>query len=246
VLGGVLVVGPLNVLFFRPRRRLIREIEPVEALTWSPKALRVSLSVWLGRGLVCGLVAGLVFGLVGRLVFRLSYGLDIGLVSGLVFGLAVGLVFGLASGVPRKQLTEGSLLFPNEGIRRSLKNGLVFGLAVGLVFGLGGLLVGRLVFGPLIGLVFGLGGLLVVGPIFGMGFGLNATMRHYTLRFWLWRAKCTPAPWRYVAFLDDAVEQLLLRKVGGGYIFRHGLLQDYFASLETLPSEEAPTASASL
>jgi hypothetical protein len=59
-------------------------------------------------------------------------------------------------------------------------------------------------------------------------------MQHYTLRFWLWQARCTPAPWRYVAFLDDATEQLLLRKVGGGYIFRHRLLQDYFASLEVV------------
>jgi eukaryotic-like serine/threonine-protein kinase len=71
-------------------------------------------------------------------------------------------------------------------------------------------------------------------------------VRHYILRFWLWRAGCTSAPWRYVAFLDNAVEQLILRKVGGGYIFRHGLLQDYFASYDTPSSEEVPAALASL
>jgi hypothetical protein len=92
---------------------------------------------------------------------------------------------------------------------------LVYGLLFGLVGGL------------LVGLVAGLGDMLVVG--------LDATIRHYTLRFWLWRAGCTPAPWQFVAFLDDAVEQLLLRKVGGGYIFRHRLLQDYFASLDIVP-----------
>jgi hypothetical protein len=35
-----------------------------------------------------------------------------------------------------------------------------------------------------------------------------------------------------VAFLDEAAERLLLRKVGGGYIFVHRLLLEYFASLE--------------
>jgi hypothetical protein len=53
-------------------------------------------------------------------------------------------------------------------------------------------------------------------------------------------------PWQAVPFLEDVVEQLLLRKIGGGYIFRHRLLQDYFASLETPPSGDAPTTSASL
>jgi hypothetical protein len=91
-------------------------------------------------------------------------------------------------------------------------------------------------------LVFGLSGVLG-GGLFSW---LGATLQHYTLRFWLWQARCTPAPWRYIAFLDDAVEKLLLRKVGGGYIFRHRLLQDYFASLDTPPSEEVPAASASL
>ena len=44
--------------------------------------------------------------------------------------------------------------------------------------------------------------------------------------------------WQYVAYLDDTVEQQLLRKVGGGYIFRHRLLQDYFASLDIAPPHD--------
>ena len=38
-------------------------------------------------------------------------------------------------------------------------------------------------------------------------------------------------PWRYVTFLDYATERIFLRKVGGGYIYIHRLLQDYFAEL---------------
>jgi hypothetical protein len=35
----------------------------------------------------------------------------------------------------------------------------------------------------------------------------------------------------YVKFLDYAEERIFLRKIGGGYIFIHRLLQDYFAAL---------------
>ena len=44
------------------------------------------------------------------------------------------------------------------------------------------------------------------------------------------RAGCVPKG--YVAFLDYAADCILLRKVGGGYIFVHRLLLDYFAALE--------------
>jgi hypothetical protein len=36
-------------------------------------------------------------------------------------------------------------------------------------------------------------------------------------------------PWGLVRFLDYAAERVLLRKVGGGYIFVHRLLLEYFA-----------------
>jgi len=54
-----------------------------------------------------------------------------------------------------------------------------------------------------------------------------AYLRHYILRFLLWRAGAMP--WNYPRFLDYAAEHILLRKVGGGYIFVHRLLLEYFA-----------------
>jgi len=45
------------------------------------------------------------------------------------------------------------------------------------------------------------------------------------------------APLHYVHFLDYAAGRIFLRKVGGGYIFVHRLLLEYFASLE--PEEES-------
>ena len=48
--------------------------------------------------------------------------------------------------------------------------------------------------------------------------------------FLLWHSG--QLPWNLPRFLDYAAERILLRKVGGGYIFIHRLLLDYFASLD--------------
>jgi hypothetical protein len=49
-------------------------------------------------------------------------------------------------------------------------------------------------------------------------------------------------PWNYPRFLDYAAEQILLRKVGGGYIFVHRLLLEYFASLDTTATPDGARA----
>lgn len=45
-------------------------------------------------------------------------------------------------------------------------------------------------------------------------------------------------PWIYPHFLDYAAERILLRKVGGGYIFVHRLLLEYFASADNTPAQD--------
>jgi hypothetical protein len=222
-LVGGLVVGLAFWLFFGPIFGLVGGLIFGLAIGLNTKIKLVEVLTWSWKRLVFGLVFGLAVGLVGGLIF----GLAIGLVAGLGFGLLIGPGDELIFGFSGKQLTKRSVPSPNEGIRRSIKNGLVFGLVGGLV---GGLVVG-LYSGLVGGLVVG----LYSGLVVGLRGGLGASILHYTLRFWLWRARCTPAPRRYVAFLEDAVEQLLLCKVGGGYIFRHRLLQDYFASLDVVP-----------
>ena len=87
--------------------------------------------------------------------------------------------------------------------------GLILGLFLGLVSGL----------------FMGLTSLLAFG-LFG---GLDAFAKHFILRFFLSRRD--DLPWDLVPFLDEAAERLLLRKVGGTYIFVHRLLLDYFSDL---------------
>ena len=57
------------------------------------------------------------------------------------------------------------------------------------------------------------------------------------IKHWIfWYSRATP--WNYQRFLDYATERMLLRKVGGGYIFIHRLLLDYFATLESISTSK--------
>jgi hypothetical protein len=69
-----------------------------------------------------------------------------------------------------------------------------------------------------------IGGLVAGGATF---------IRHFVFRLILAAYKCTP--WNYARFLDYAAERIFLRKVGGGYIFIHRYLMEYFASLAVEP-----------
>jgi hypothetical protein len=156
----------------------------------------------------------------------------------LSLGIVVSLI--LILGVSYEVLETHRRTRPNEGIRDSLRNGVTFGLVYGLLVGLlsGVLLtVVRLVAithlqpGALLkaSLFDGIGfGLATAGVVWASSGGL-ASVQHGLLRLLLWRANCMP--WRYARFLDYTAECLLLRKVGGGYLFMHRLLLDYFATL---------------
>ena len=65
---------------------------------------------------------------------------------------------------------------------------------------------------------------------------LEIFFTHYTLRFVFDRNDILP--WKLVPFLDYATERILLRKVGGGYVFVHRMLMEYFASLEPGPGRK--------
>ena len=157
------------------------------------------------------------------------------LFGGLVGGLVGGLHLLLESGLSVGDIEIRDI--PNQGIHRSAWNALVFGLFGGLV--------GGLVVGLVDGLVFGLFGGLFVGLVVGLAVGLfgalnaggQACLEHLALRLLLVRSGSIP--WNYVNFLDYAAERILLRKVGGGYIFIHRMLLEYFAARYDKSSVEA-------
>ena len=172
---------------------------------------------WSWKEVLWGLERGLSFGLIFGLTFELIFGLSVGL----IFGLTGGLMGGL-NGSEMEMRTA-----PNQGIRQSTKNAVIVWLICGAISGL--------VFGLMTGLVHGLSFGILLGVFFGMIFGGFAVIEHFALRFVLYRKGLLP--WNLVSFLDYSTERIFLRKVGGGYVFVHRMLMDYFASLDQGPSD---------
>jgi len=153
---------------------------------------------------------------------------------------------------PSEEIKIGLKHTPNEGISRSMYSGFLYGLFLGLLggstFGITSgfsmSMVGMAGFGDpaargtefLGRLPFGLGMGILAGLLFmvlgGFWSGWRIYLQHVALRFLLWRNGATPRPWEYVRFLDYASERVLLRKVGGGYIFMHRMLLEYFAAMD--------------
>lgn len=240
-------------------------INPVEAVTWSwvGRWRRLVNGLLIGLGL--GLLARVLYGLLALLSYALIDVQSLSsthsfeqlitrypplviieavlqefmrfrpwgiietvflLKDGLIFGGVGLLIGGVMSRASSEQLDQHIRGKPNEGIRRSARHGILAGLVVTLA---GGLSIG-LNDGPINGLLLG----LMSGVIIGLRNGGIACIQHLVLRL---RLLCDrTVPWNYPHFLDYAVERILLRKVGGGYIFVHRLLLEYFASLDNPPN----------
>ncbi|MBN1815583.1 MAG: hypothetical protein JXA14_27365 [Anaerolineae bacterium] len=205
----------------------VDKIGLVEAVVWSWEEMYVGLFIGLAVGLIIGLVVGLIVGVNVRLAA--------GLANGLSLWLIITLIGGAIGGIKTKSLETKA--FPNQGIGQSAKNGWVGGLVGGLGVGLFGglvLLALRLVWVLLrANLKINVLGIFFWGLVAGLGFGLYygelAVIRHFILRYFLHRAGLLP--FRLVPFLDYCVERIFLRRVGGGYIFIHRMLQEHFAAL---------------
>ncbi len=201
-----LVGGLAGLLTGRPSVRP-RHISVVETLRWLPAKAISRATI----GLVVGLSVGLVYGLF--------YGWELGFVTGIVYGFFGGLIYGILGGLVGGEVE--AKMTPNQGIRRSFRSALFIGLGIGLMVALFCTLIGR----PFYGLGYGMN----IGVALGLAFGGYACLSHFALRLVLWRQGTVP--WSYMRFLDYATERIFMRKVGGGYIFVHRLLQEYFASL---------------
>ena len=220
-----IIYGLVNLIFitiyFAVLGKLNIKIQPAEIVAWSWKSFRRNLARSIAGGLLFGLIYGVILGrLYNAWIPQITIGLGI--------GVSLVLIFALVGGVSHEMVSEQKIVTPNQGIRSSFRNSIVLGLITGLITGIGIGLPQVLGSGPHLGLVFGL--------IFGLAIGLNfwarhggtACILHALLRVCLWRASY--APLNYPRFLDFAVEHILLRKVGGGYIFVHRLLQEHFAA----------------
>jgi len=247
IIGLVGLVGGLIVWLARLAFGLVPSSEEtvcVETVRWSWSELRQSMSSILVVVLIAGLAGGLLFGLIVGLMYG-QVELELGLSFGLFVWLFLGLILGLREGRSFSGIETRAV--PNEGIRRSARNALIsrlFSLVLVvfvfvLSFGLGSVLIdglrggfGWLRVALFVGLTLG----LVVGLFVSLRAGGEACLKHVVLRLWLIRHGSTP--WNYVRFLDYAAERILLRKVGGGYVFLHRMLLEYFAARYAEPGIE--------
>jgi DNA polymerase III delta prime subunit len=256
-LFGVLLGGLIGGLFggltgVRFVRLLgLNQITLVETLSWrwdwtmtivfSISVGIISLGAWLIISLGLWLILGVLLKLsVSVEIFRPSFILPLSLSCGLFGGFFCGF---------RGRVKVGKT-FPNQGIKLSLINSLTVVLVTWLIAGLImlsfwlslwldtgrgmslALVIGR---GMSLALVIGRGMslALVIGMIAGLLHGLVrgsfTVIKHYALRLTLWRNAYMPL--NLIKLLDHCARLILLKKVGGGYIFIHRMLLEYFAEM---------------
>lgn len=205
---------------------IFSEIETMETLGWSWNKFQRE---WWKNILLLGLFGGLLVGLFGGMLLN-------NLLDSLIVGFFTGSLYGLLLAGLENQIPEQTSLV-NQGIITSFHNmwyyGTLFGLVIGGFIWIGWIMIMILwtswtitelwVIGVLIFLIVLLGSMLI-GFIW---LGGGAIVQHFILRIMLWLKDYTPL--NFVGFLDTAARLILLRKVGGGYIFVHRLLLDHLA-----------------
>lgn len=197
------------------------EISPAETMKVTKVSLRETIQLPFMRGKDKGYGDFIGAMLAGAFLAQRVGGL-LGLLGGLNFAILFEYAIHLLFRVKPRLLEKHLILAPNEGIHRSGRNACICGLFEGILVGIfAGLVFGGVLNGVLIGFLFAVLGWLQ--------FGGQAYVQHYLLRWLLYNAKFTP--WTYVHFLDYATERILLRKVGGSYIFIHRQLLEYFARI---------------
>jgi hypothetical protein len=192
---------------------------------------------------------------IGSPIFT-GFWLGVGLIWASIGALGGAIIGAMSAGATSKETP--TRVVPNQGIWLSLKNagvagvvGAVIGMLLGTLSGavvatvLAAVIVKQMltttteldaVLSAAVGLTFPvlLGFALGVGFVCALAGGLLAAcwrggldvVQHYVLRLLLYLSGAIP--WNYARFLDHCVERILMYRVGGGYIFYHGLLQDRF------------------
>jgi len=198
------------------------------------KAILALAGTALGFGVGVGLLthtAGPII-MVERLRWSWRRGLGVGLLSGLTLwvavspeaGLRTGVAFALLAGLVGSQVVEVRST-PNDGLRRSLWNSataILVGTGLWLVFGF---------VAPYLGSVYTQKDVqkvaVIAALLWALRGGLAPALQHGLLRIML--ATTNVLPLRLTSLVDDAVERIILRRVGGGYIYLHRLLLERLA-----------------
>ena len=198
------------------------------------------LGLWVGFDLI--IVIALIFGVTRGLSKRVldtqhivtpNQGIWCSARYGVVMGCITGVIFAVFSGGSDFMHAFASPLDTAAGFAYPSATDYSLVSRMSHLFGLYPIPSPGQEFWALDALHIGLVNGVVLGLAAGLYCGGAAYVQHFVLRFMLWRAR--RLPFNYPHFLDHAARRILLCKVGGGYIFIHRLLLEYFASLEAKP-----------
>lgn len=200
-------------------RRLSDEIKPVETIQFNPDQIK--------KYSILGFISGVLYVLIKLstdhgIKFYDERGYEYIVFEILIFVIIGGIVGGFKIQKPEIPKQNAS---PNEGIRRAAKYSLISFATLGPSAALIGWIIdspSNPVYLIYLGLAVGFFAWLVAGDGSGIVF-----IQHFTLRLILYCKKYIP--WNYARFLDYASKRLLMKKVGGGYVFYHRMLMEHFA-----------------
>lgn len=207
---------------------LEKEIKMVETVKYSLQGII--------RGLVSKhtIVVALIGAIISTLIYSLAGPQEFSverLIDGLIYGVSIGLSVGVANGLRGSDIDSKTIA--NQGIWRSIRNAAFFGVLGGLIVGI---LYGSVIppLYPTMSFIrywqYFFSGVLSGGLIVGLSSNAGkACIQHVILRLILHRNNYIP--WNYTRFLDFASDRLLMRKIGGGYVFFHRMLLEHFARM---------------
>ncbi len=230
ILSGFLSGTGLGLIFVYAGKRLLGtsdenkdKVEIVETLNWSWDRLLKGIPYMLAAFLGVGITVGTIIGTVALTVYGLEGVFIAFLIGGSTAGIAMIIPFGIVSG------EVDSRTMPNQGIFYSAKNATFLGMVVACISGIPSALAFSILADIWVSVFGGLAIGLVCGLFIWFQFGGRTLIKHITLRQLLENSGRIPR--NYADFLDYAVSRVFLRRVGGGYIFIHRMLLEYFADL---------------
>ncbi len=234
---SMVVFAPFNVTIFPLTNAIVAVILAVTLwLTPGSRGTPERLAWSWRRGFIVAAIAGIGLGLIPQL---LAYGSltvrpqDQAFLVSVVVSFALGgLLIGAWRAAPLDMRSH-----PNEGMRRAARNMLVISLS-----GILATTVANAPFAsPTVEGYRGITPLMALAVLvifwtptilipFALSVGGEALAAHLATRLALWREGRIPAS--FSPFLDAMASVGLLRKIGGGYLFRHRYLLEYFARYE--------------
>lgn len=206
-------------------------------------------------GCIYGSIVGIIFGVSGILLSGIFVGPFGNILSGLFSGLIVGLIGltiggaigGLLAFLDTPRIDDRPI--PGNGVWISLRNAIFMIVLITLIIGIPDAAIdlpeeteATLSSRFFIGIPKAILDLSINTDYFNVfyflvsilpptftWFGGLAWCQHWALRFVLWRNG--DLPFHLIPWLSEMTERGLLRRVGGGYIFIHRSLLEYFADL---------------